>query len=298
MTQISSSSSQQTSKGLGIFQTPKDIYYYYRLGRPEGSVLQVLSSTDPLNVQTFHTYGSFKSRTGEPRTIDGVESFRVSELGSVYALTYKDTSVTNGELQLALSKDLNTWTSISSLKGIHETGMIIPNHYDSKSFVMVYGEHDIRIATSEDVLTWNVHEQPIIPAIQDHFGTLSVIIGTVIPLEVGYAVLYYARGIGGSHWSIHGVVLDKKNPTQILWQADTLWELHHGWEEKRVSPLGMIFRNNQLYSYWDFENEGIFAMEHPAFEGMIHKKASFANLQLNRMEENPVVTPKPENFWE
>lgn len=298
MTQISNSSSQQSSKGLGIFQTTKDIYYYYRLGRPEGAVLQVLSSTDPLNVQTFHTYGTFKNRNGEERTIDGVESFRISELGSVYALTYKDTSNTSGELQLALSKDLQSFTSITSIKGIKETGMIIPNHYDSKSFVMVYGEHDLRIATSDDVLTWKIHEEPIVHAIQDHFGTLSLIVGAVIPLDVGYAVLYYARGIGGSHWSIHGIILDKKNPSHVLWEADTLWELHNGWEEKHVSPLGMIYRNNQLYTYWDFENEGIFAMEHPAFSGMIHKKASFSNLQLNRMEQNPVIKPNTDNFWE
>lgn len=298
MTTIDNNSQQHTSKGLGIFQTAKDIYYYYRLGTPSGSVLQVLSSNDPISVQTLHTYGNFKTRSGEPRTIDGVESFRISELGSVYALTYKDTSVSSGELQLALSKDLNSWTTIAGIKGIKETGMIIPNHYDSKSFVMIYGEHDLRIATSDDVLNWKSREEPIIPAIQDHFGTLSVIIGTVVPLEVGYAVLYYARGIGGSHWSIHGVVLDKKNPTNILWQADTLWELHHGWEEKHVSPLGMIYRNNQLYSYWDFEHEGIFAMEHPAFAGMINKKASFSHLMLNRMEENPVVSPNPKNFWE
>ncbi len=298
MTQISNRSSQQSSKGLGIFQTTKDIYYYYRLGRPEGAVLQVLSSTDPLNVQTFHTYGTFKNRNGENRTIDGVESFRISELGSVYALTYKDKSNTSDELQLALSKDLQSFTSITNIKGIKETGMIIPNHYDSKSFVMVYGEHDLRIATSDDVLTWKIREEPIVHAIQDHFGTLSLIVGAVIPLDVGYAVLYYARGIGGSHWSIHGIILDKKNPSHVLWEADTLWELHNGWEEKHVSPLGMIYRNNQLYSYWDFESEGIFAMEHPAFSGMIHKKASFANLQLNRMEQNPVIKPNSENFWE
>lgn len=298
MTAVHKNPTVYPSKGLGVYQTPTDIYYYYRLARPTGSVLQVLSSRDPVSVQTFHTYGSFKNRSGEIHTLDGAEAFQITELGAVYALTYKDKTLESGEIQLALSKDLKTWTAVSSLKDIKETAIILPNHYEDKQFVMVYGEQDIRIATSTDVLHWDVRSEPLIHAIHDNFGTLSVIVGAVIPLDVGYALIYYARGIGGSHWSIHGVVLDKKNPSHILWESDTLWELHHGWEEKKVTPIGMIYRNNQLYTYWDFEHEGIFALEHPAFSGMIHKKASFSHLMLNRIEENPVVKPSTENFWE
>lgn len=285
------------SKGLGVYLSPTEIYYYYRMARPNGSVLQVLSSSDPTSVQTFHTYGSFKSRNGEKILVHGADAFRISQLNSIYALTYKDETDETEQLHLALSKDLTTWTSIASIKGIKETGVIIPDHYKQNKFVMIYGEHDIRLATSQDILNWTTQDKPLIEAYQDHLGTLSLIVGTVVPLEVGYALLYFARGIGGSHWSIHGVVLDKNDPSQILWESDTLWEHNHGWEGKHVSPLGMIYKNNQLYSYWDFEHEGIFAMEHPAFNGMIHKKASFHNLQLKRMDENPVVKPS-DQFWE
>lgn len=286
-----------SSKGLGVYQTIKELYYYYKLGRPTGAVLQVLSSTDPTSVQTFHTYGAIKTRQGDVLTIDGIESLRIAELGTVYAMTYKDAASKTKDLKLALSKDLNSWTMITDIQGITETAVIFPNHYQEKSFTMVTGDHDLYLATSPDVLVWEKKTEPLIPAIQDHMGTLSLIPGAVLDMEEGYALLYYARGIGGSHWSIHAAVLDKKNPQHILWHADTLWELHHGWEGKRVEALGMIHRNNKLYSYWDFEHEGIFAMEHPTFDTFIKKEHGFHSLRLKRFEENPVVQPT-ENFWE
>lgn len=297
MTQIADSKTSN-SKGLGVFGSDSDVYFYYRVVKENGVDLQVLSSSDGLSVQTFHKSASLKTRDGQELPLSGVEAFRISQLGSVYALTYKDRSKNTPDLMLALSKDMVSWTAVSTLKGIHETALIVPNHYENQNFLMFYGDQDIRIATSQDILTWSSKSEPILKAMKDQWGTLSLIVGAVVPMEAGIALLYYARGVGGSHWSIHGVMLDKKNPQNILWEADTIWELHQGWEGKRVNPMGMIFKNGKLYSYWDFEREGIFAIEHAAFNGIINKKAEFNNMTLKRFDENPVIKPTPENFWE
>lgn len=290
---------QYQPKGLGIFGTPNSVYLYYALVNKVQHDFQVLSSTDGVSIETYHETPHLLDIEGNKIDVAATDAFRISQLGGVYALTYKYSQNGERNVYLALSKDLLHWKTVTVLpKNISDTAVIIPNHYKNREFVMFFGDHDIHVATSSDVLNWQVRHEAFIKATQDHFGVLSSIAGAMIPMAQGYAFLYFSRGIGGSHWSINGVMLDEHNPTHILWQADTIWEHHDGWEGKEVTPLGLCYKNKQLLSYWDFAGEGIYAVTHSAFSGIMTKKTHFSHLILNRIEKNPVISPTGQNYWE
>jgi len=298
MTEFSKSPTETSPRGLGVFQQEKTTFLYYSLGTQTGPDLQVLSTDEGISVQTFHEDPWIKDKNDIRIETRKTGNYRISQLGSVYALTFLDWSGDSKKSYIALSKNVIHWKKITQIPGIADTSVIIPNHYEGREFMMFFGDHDIRIATSPDVLDWKVRQDPLIPATQDHWGTLSHIVGTVIPMEQGIALLYFARGFGGSHWSIHGAMLDKKNPTNILWKSDTIWEHHEGWEGKNVSPLGMIYTGKELHSYWDFAGEGVYAVTHSAFSGIMNNKLHFSHLMLKRAGNNPVIKPFAKNFWE
>jgi predicted GH43/DUF377 family glycosyl hydrolase len=289
--------SETAARGLGVYHYGTETYVYYCLGGDQRADFQVLSAQEGAAIQTFHEDPWIKDRNDKRIPVKNTSNFRCSILGNVFALTYLEWNNNQRRLHLALSKNLVHWKQVAQITEIANTAIIIPNYYENNQFVMFFGDHDIRMATSANILQWNVRVDPILPATKDQWGTLSHIVGTAIPMDQGIALLYFARGFGGNHWSIHAVVLDKKNPASILWKADTIWEHHEGWEGKNVQPLGMIHTGKELFSYWNFEGEGVYAITHSAFSAIMNKKLSFSHMMLQRSDKNPVVKPGA-NFWE
>ncbi len=287
-----------TSRGLGVYYHEGNIYLYYMVHDGERCALQLLSSDDTMSIKTFHEHPSIKDKHNNLVDVRNINNIRISMLGNVFAMTYIDWNHSPRRMHLALSKNLIQWKEVGWIHEIAETGTIVPNYYHQGKFAMFFGNHDIRVAESPDFLQWKVHSTPILPAQSDQWGTLSHIAGTAIIMDQGIVLLYFARGFGGRHWSLHGAMIDKTNLLSVSWQAETIWEHHQGWEGKIVEPIGIVYNGKELVSYWDFEGEGVFAITHTTFHHMVTKTTQFTNILLKRSETNPVIQPRPENFWE
>ena len=146
MTDTTAPSFNGNSKGLGVFHKAKETYLYYSLAGSNGADLQVLSSENGLSVETFHEDPVIIDAQGVKVNIDKTGNYRISELGTVYALTYLDWTGEDRRTSLALSKDLVHWKYVTHVPGIADTAVIVPNHFEGQKFLMFFGDHDIRVS--------------------------------------------------------------------------------------------------------------------------------------------------------
>ncbi len=289
----------QTLKGLGVFAGENKLYLYYNLVRNNQTVFQLTSSTNGLEIGDYHAIPEIKDNQRRPIDTGKCSDFRISSHDGTYYLTYKYHGK-QPAIYAAVSKDLISWRRIGQLAPISQTAMIAPNVTVNGKHILYFGEQSIQVAFSSDLLTWEVHPEPVLKPMTDHYGTIPLKLASVIPTHNSIIVLYYGRGLSdkGKTFSLHAAVFDKQNPAKLIWKSETIWEQTDSWATKNITPIGVVSFYGKLLSYWSDPEEGIFVIPHATLQHVVKSEKSFPHLLLSRIKENPLLKPIMEHFWE
>jgi len=171
---------------------------------------------------------------------------------------------------------------------------IVTNYKYGDQHVMYYGDRSIQVAFSEDGEEWKSTKRPVIIAAH--------------PLEVcnvflrsnGLLLIYFERKIVNkiSYYSTHLAFFDKGNPQTVLWKTEKpVWRQEDVWPNKKITPIGAAFHNEELITYWSLEKEGIFGviLSGFLFDPMMLGKKS---LKLQKHITNPILAPQEQHDWE
>ncbi len=114
----------------------------------------------------------------------------------------------------------------------------------------------------------------------------------------GILLIYLAKGkeIEGAFYSLHALFLDPTDPTQVLQKSHPLWEQSDEWIGSTVKPVGVVYFDRKLISYWDFHEEGLFAITHASLKHIQEPKLLATN--LSRLTQNPLLAPVSAHYWE
>lgn len=188
------------------------------------STLCLATSNDGYNFNKYEKNPILKpSRPEEKR---GCEDPRITKIGDVFYLTYtafESYDERGGKhkiaLSLATSKDLINWEKHGVIFDNMKAGYIYPEKINGE-YLMFVGEGSIRIAGSKNLQTWRLEEKPLLSPRENHFDSKLVEVGPPFIIIKNKLIMIYNTADRLNRYLPHYVVLDRKNPTKIIYRHD------------------------------------------------------------------------------
>ncbi len=202
----------------------RKVYLVYRAeGEDKVSSLCLAISDDGLNFRKHDDNPVI--RPDIPEEKHGCEDPRITKIGDEFYMTYTAYDGQHPErcenvyTALATSNNLVHWERLGIIaKGI-KSAAIFPEKVDGRYFMLIGGKV-IHAARSDDLLEWEIDDEPFMSIREDKFDSKYVEVGPP-PIFVGdHLVLFFntADKKGVFHPSM--AILDRNDPTKILYRAD------------------------------------------------------------------------------
>jgi beta-1,2-mannobiose phosphorylase / 1,2-beta-oligomannan phosphorylase len=201
----------------------------------------------------------------------GVEDPRLVKVKDTYYLTYTSWDGDKARLCLATSKDMNNWEKLGPLfpdfpptNNWTKSGAILPEKIKDGLFkdkyVMYFGDTNIWMAFSDDLIHWQPLATPVIKTRGDHFDSNLVEPGPPpFYTKDGIMLIYNGNGgDGGEHkdYNTGAVLFDKNDPTKIIARTEKPilspteeWE-KHGYIDNVVFAEGMTVQDGKVNLYY------------------------------------------------
>lgn len=205
----------------------------------------------------------------------GCEDPRVVEVDDVYYLTYTGWDRHTARLCLATSTDLRTWRKhgpivpgVNTFAGVRETpgpewskgGVILPEPVHGR-FLMWFGEGNIHLATSTDLLHWTPDPTPVLrPEPGTFMGDLVETGPQPLRTRTGHVLLMHnsavVRAGGGVYYACGQVLIDPRDPTRVVakltepWLEPTTSEDRHGLVDNVTFVEGLVHHRGSWFAYY------------------------------------------------
>jgi len=201
----------------------------------------------------------------------GIEDPRLVKVNDTYYLTYTAYDGDKARLCLATSKDMRDWEKHGPLfpdfpatGNWTKSGAILPEKVKDglykDRYVMYFGDTDMWMAFSNDLIHWTPVMNPVIKTRGDKFDSNLVESGPPpFYTDKGILVLYNSNGgDGGEHkdYNMGAALFDRNDPTKMLARTDkpilspTLdWE-KHGYIDNVVFGEGLTVQDGKVNIYY------------------------------------------------
>lgn len=151
----------------------------------------------------------------------GCEDPRVVEIDGVYYMTYTAFDGWWAKLALATSEDLVHWEKHGVIVPWpwSKSGAIIPQEVNGR-YVMYFGDTSIWIAYSDDLLNWEVMDEPVLRPRPGYFDSRGIEPGPPpIVTDQGFLLIYNGWD-DNITYKVGAVLFSKDDPTQVLARAE------------------------------------------------------------------------------
>ncbi|HEY8503190.1 MAG TPA: glycoside hydrolase family 130 protein [Gemmataceae bacterium] len=167
----------------------------------------------------FRRYGKNpivdNDRPGEER---GCEDPRVVKVGETFYMTYTAWDGNKIDLALAESKDLVHWTKRGTIIPDAKSGAILSEPVSGR-YIMYFGDTNIWMATSEDLLHWEVRPDPVLAPRKDAFDSALVEPGPP-PIVTDEGILLIYNSSDGKRYNVGQALFSKDDPAKLIARLD------------------------------------------------------------------------------
>jgi beta-1,2-mannobiose phosphorylase / 1,2-beta-oligomannan phosphorylase len=285
-------------KFISTAQKDERVILYYSYSRNGRDFLKLVTSSNGFE---FKDKGVncvvMDDKNHEEKEYDW-KSLRISKSNSNHLLTYKQNLKKPSPLLIAVSDDLLVWSKLAKINNIKEMGTIIPDYKFKKQSVMFFGEKNIKIAYSLDLIAWKIEKKSILEPRKSYFDDKSLEIGNVYIMGGHILLIYYVKKQIKDliHYSVGAVMFEKDNPTKQIWRSpEPLWETPQAFNNEKVRPIGSAIINNELILYWLVNETNIFSVSCPVPSEKTQR--SYSTI-INKHHKNPIIAPIPHHPWE
>lgn len=205
----------------------------------------------------------------------GCEDPRVVRIEGTCYLTYTGWDRHTARLCLATSGDLRTWTKhgpvvpgINTFAGIRETpgadwskgGVILPERVDGR-WLMWFGEGNVHLATSDDLLHWKPSPEPVLrPEPGTFMGHLVETGPQPVRTRTGHVLLMHNSATitpdGSVRYACGQVLIDPRRPGRVVAKLTEPWlepssaEELSGLVDNVTFVEGLVFHRGTWYAYY------------------------------------------------
>lgn len=151
----------------------------------------------------------------------GCEDPRVVKIEDTYYLTYTAYNGWRAKLALATSTDLIHWEKHGVIIPWpwSKAGAIVPWKINGR-YVMYFGDSSIWIAYSDDLIDWDVVNEPVMKTRPDHFDSRGIEPGP-IPIMTEQGILLIYNGWNDNiTYKVGAVLFSVDDPTRVLKRLD------------------------------------------------------------------------------
>lgn len=151
----------------------------------------------------------------------GCEDPRVVKIKDTYYLTYTAYNGWRAKLALATSTDLVHWEKHGVIIPWpwSKAGAIVPWKINGR-YVMYFGDSSIWIAYSDDLIDWDVVNEPVMKTRSDHFDSRGIEPGP-IPIMTEQGILLIYNGWNDNiTYKVGAVLFSVDDPTRVLKRLD------------------------------------------------------------------------------
>ena len=284
-------------QAIGIFNTSSQVLLFSKQDKlyadisSNGTFFQPTGNTPYL----FRSKKTFFFNRKENIPLVDLSDLRISKLKNQYTMVFW----AENKLQLAVSSNLWTWqVSAELLPQITKNAMLIPNYLYGNQYTLIFPENGhLRLAFSTDLITWFIHEG-YIPLKCDENKNITVVSVFHEHNEISVIYAVEAKIENRVEYNLKILQLDEKNPEKITWQLDEpFWHQPSQWSGKKISPVGAVYFNDNVISYWDLGDGSISAITHSFFQSLFNKTSELI-LNLSKHRKNPILAPHTDHIWE
>ncbi len=282
--------------GLGVRSTKDEVTVFYKEQVDSVWKLRDAHSSNGVELHTVSDYPTILDSSNQAVDPSQLSSFSWIQDGEDALLLYK--RIDTSKFYLAKKKDEQSFETVGTCEGILDEGVVVPNFRLNDAYVMYTGNEGIHFATSKDGVTWEKNPRPVLMPLDDKYGPMHLSPQLALSTVSGILVIFSARGkeAVGAFYSLHAAFFDPENPEKLLSRSEPLWEQSEEWNAATVSPVGVVYFDKKLISYWDFHEEGLFAISHTSLKNL--PKPAVRATDLVRLTQNPLITPKSAHYWE
>lgn len=282
---------------IGTAQKKNQTLLYFIRQKSGLTFFNVIESSDGFTFSEKQKYVIVTDEKQKEEKNYDWKDFRVTKQGNSYFLTYKLNTKSPTQLFGARSDDLIRFKKSGKLVGITGTTTIVPDYKYNEQFVAYFGEKNIKIAYSTDLLTWQTDEKILLAPRADKTDDGNLEVGNTYIIDDHILVTYYVKK--QNHYAVFVALFDKNNPTHIIWRSENpLWEPTQELVKENLQPLGSVCLNNELIFYWVVNQTNVVAVScqipHP-HTGL--KDKLFSTL-FKKAEKNPIIEPRSHMPWE
>ena len=154
-------------------------------------------------------------------TPGGCEDPRIVQIGETYYLTYTAYDGENARLSLATSSDLLNWEKAGPMISGNwsKAGAILPEKINNR-YVMYFGDHHIYVAYSDNLIDWDIADEPVLYPREGYFDERIVEPGPPPLLtEKGILLIYNGSNKQG-HYETGWVLFSQENPAELIARSE------------------------------------------------------------------------------
>jgi predicted GH43/DUF377 family glycosyl hydrolase len=294
---------------LGVFRDADDIAL---IGREKYSTTYRLvfgHGTTAKSIKLAPESPSIVLPLGRKEHLAHLTDIRVSEVLGTRIMTYTTLEGGVRALRVAIHDDtdeMDIWDVPSINRHLIGTGMIVPEYMHMGQYVMVYGDFDVRVAFSKNLVAWHTTGHALASPRKGDFdpGPLKVI--SAVTIEQGLLVTYESRTTRRGRVTITFglVLLDLNDPEHVIWRSDESLGSHTFLAKSEPRTLGSIVTDKDITFYLSSTKDKLLTLAVPnpyytylpGLHGADAKsrakaKALMAATRLHRARQNPVLSP-------
>jgi beta-1,2-mannobiose phosphorylase / 1,2-beta-oligomannan phosphorylase len=289
------------NKNLFLINSKGRLLFFFGQKQKNKLQLKISESGNGTRFSLLEQKPVFKKTKKTNENLLNAQNFNVSNIEDHYFLTYEKLVGKDKKTKIfgAYSKDLIKWECTKALKGLKKSGVLVPDFlYDDDLVRYTIKDDNIGIAYSENILKWREESAPVIETRDDKFDNHKIVPANVFIKNREIILFYYHIDKKGKY-SVGFAILNYDNPEKVTYRCDeAIWEQD---KNHYFDPLVITEIDGRFALYWQKKNGEIYLVLLPPIthynENIIlsHPKT---RIKLKRIEENPVISPIPDNSWE
>lgn len=284
---------------LGTGSNNKKVFIYGNLLNFSSNSLFASESLNGTKFKSANKKGEI-THNGNIIETSLLKDFRISQQAKDFYLSYKDISNSQVRCSIAKSKDLLVWEKIDNIQNINETLCLVPNLKVDGKYIAYFGDKNISVAYSDDLLNWEKQEIVLSPR-SNYFDAYPLQIGNVFNTSEGILVIYYVREFfrEGLNYSVGIALFDKNNPKNLISRSTRPIITQQLEAEKgELYPLGAVELKNDLYFYFGIRGKDIYSIYFGEFKDIFNGLPGRTKPRLEKHDKNPIITPVMHHAWQ
>jgi beta-1,2-mannobiose phosphorylase / 1,2-beta-oligomannan phosphorylase len=295
--------------GLGLYIKNGEANLIYTFPESEERFLRLKKSQDGLSFVDETGRLKISSLFGRSEKPGLINDLAVTKLADgKYFLTYTKKNH-NSQIQLygATSRKGKKWKKTGAVDEVNSFGMVVPEYLFEKHYILFFGSHSIKIASSSNLKKWYTSPDAILRPRKESFDRGSLKVARILNVDEGIALFYFSKNIH-KKLCLGVALLDKQAPGRVIWRSEfPLWEQPENWIANKTRILGIIQTEKEYVAYFEHGRGEIFVdklqhgnqEESKTFNKHLAKKSKQDSIPaLTRFPKNPIIEPRQENPWE